>query len=136
MRPLFPWHGGPPKVIVVLPNTTLTGTVGTVTPSTADPTVGTFVLSASADAGLFCDNDGHPLNGNITVVVTASTVFGGGLAFAPALEGQLVTVRGALTATIQRVLAKNDDDESDDDNTDRKRLAVQLVAAEVNPAAP
>ncbi|MFZ5876546.1 MAG: DUF4382 domain-containing protein [Nitrospirota bacterium] len=122
-RPLFPWHGGPPNVIVVLPNTTLTGTVGTVTPSATDPTVGTFVLSASADAGLFCATDGRPLQGNVTVVVNASTVFGGDLAFSSALEGQNVSVKGVLSASLQRPIITNG-------------VNLHLVAAEVRPASP
>jgi hypothetical protein len=122
-RSLLPWHGLPPTVIVVLPQTTVTGTVGTVTPDATDPNVGTFVLSASADAGLFCDNAGRLLRGDVTVVVNASTVFGGGLTFSSALQGQSVTVNGVLTVSGQRPIIKNG-------------LNVQLVAAKVNPASP
>jgi hypothetical protein len=122
-RPLAPWQPWPPKVIVVLPNTTLTGTVASVTPNATDPTVGTFVLSASADAGLFCDNDGHPLNGNITVVVNASTEFGEGLAFSSTLVGQDVSVTGALTASVKRPIG-------------RLGFNIQVIAAEVNPVTP
>jgi hypothetical protein len=94
--------------------------VGTVTPDTTDPNVGTFVLSASADAGLFCDNAGRLLNGDVTVVVNASTVFGEGLAFSSALQGQNVTVKGVLTVSAQRPIVKNG-------------VNVRLVAAEVQP---
>lgn len=122
-RSVLPWHGGVPNVIVVLPQTTITGTVGAVAPNAGDPTVGTFVLTVSADAGLFCNLAGHPVIGEITVVVNTSTVFGGGLEFSSALGGQNVMVKGVLTATIRRPVTVGS-------------LTVQLVASEVQPVSP
>lgn len=120
-RSVLPWHGGTPGAIVVLPQTTITGTVGTVTPDATDPSIGTFVIMASADTGLFCNNDGYPLRGELTVVVNASTVFGEGLEFSSALEGLHVTVEGILSARVGLPGT-------------RDRLTVQLLATAVHPA--
>ncbi|MEW6684149.1 MAG: DUF4382 domain-containing protein [Nitrospirota bacterium] len=120
-RSVLPWHGGATGIIVVLPQATVTGTVGTVTPNTDNPGIGTFVLTVAANAELFCDRDGRPLSGDITVVVTASTEFDEGLEFSTALEGQTVTVEGVITARL-RLLSIID------------RLNIALVATEVHAA--
>jgi hypothetical protein len=120
-RSVLPWHGGVTGIIVVLPQAEVTGTVGTVTPNTDNPSIGTFVLTVAADAELFCDRDGRALSGDITVVVTASTQFDEGLEFSSALEGQNVTVEGVITARLQLL-----------NITDR--LNINLVATEVHSA--
>lgn len=118
-RSVLPGHGG--GVIVVLPQAEVTGTVGTVTPDETDPSTGTFVLSVEADAELFCDREGRPLRGEITVVVNTATEFDEGLEFSSALEGQTVTVEGVITARL-RLLHLTD------------RLNIHLVATEVHAA--
>ena len=121
-RSILPWHGGGNGIIVVLPKATVTGTVGTVTPDANNPSIGTFVLAVTADADVFCNADGKPLSGTITVVTTASTTFDGGLTFSPTLEGQRVSVDGILTAKLRLLAPINE------------RLTVNLVASEVQPA--
>lgn len=125
-RALLPWHGGLPGVIVVLPKATVTGTVGAVTPDSTNPAIGTFALTVTTDAGMFCDRDGRPLSGEIKVVVTTSTVFDDGLEFSSALEGQNVTVDGIVTAKIH--LKEEDDD-------DEGPIEIHLVATTVRSAA-
>jgi hypothetical protein len=125
-RSYLPWHGGAPGIIVVLPKATVTGTVGAVTPDSTNPAIGTFALTVTTDAGIFCDGDGRPLSGEIKVVVTTSTVFADGLQFSSALEGQNVTVEGMVTANIRLANLKGDGEGP---------IEIHLVATTVKSAA-
>lgn len=83
--------------IAFLPGHTLQGLVSSLTPNPipGGSVVGTLVLQLGAEAEVFADGRGEHCAGAVTVVVTSSTTFEGGLSFETLLD-QAVTVQGVF----------------------------------------